>query len=61
MRGVHSKQNKEIQEQKIQEQEIQEQEIQEQEIQEHVTLYTEHHKRRSIEMRNSLEQQNDLN
>ena len=28
-----------------------------QEIEEHVTIYTEHHKRRSIEMRKSLEQQ----
>ena len=36
------------------------QEPNEQEIEEHVTMYTEHHKRRSIEMRKSLEQQNCL-
>ena len=33
------------------------QEPKEHEIEEHVTMYTEHHKRRSIEMRKSLEKQ----
>jgi hypothetical protein len=35
------------------------QEPNEQEIEEHVTIYTEHHKRRSIEMRKSLEKTKD--